>query len=196
VMESNQNYIHDATINVFVAFISNTGQDLPATGTTLISIAVSDPNDPIPGFRDASKSRTLFSINSCTSALLFPFVTNQGGLDTRIAMANTSLDPFGSVPQQGPVILNYYGSAVDGGAAPPAFKTRTVPAGQELIFTLSGGGNFGVPATPGFQGYIIAVACFQPCHALAAITGEGAPTSGYCYVATQLRRFNRPVRPV
>lgn len=155
---------------------------------------MADPKDPTPGFRDASKLGHLFSIYPCSSALLFPFVTNQEGTDTRIAIANTSLDPFGSTPQQGPIILNYYGSAV-GGATPPAFKTKTIPAGQVLIFTLSGGGNFGVAATPGFQGYIIAVAQFQPCHALAAITGEGAPASGYCYIATQLRRFNQPVRP-
>jgi hypothetical protein len=61
-----------------------------------------------------------------------------------------------------------------------------VPAGQELIFTLSNGGNFGVPATPGFQGYIIAVSQFQFCHAFAFISDVGAQRLAEGYVAIQL----------
>jgi hypothetical protein len=55
-----------------------------------------------------------------------------------------------------------------------------------LIFTLSNGGNFGVPATPGFQGYIIAVAQFQFCHAFAFISDVGAQRLAEGYVAIQL----------
>ena len=46
--------------------------------------------------------------------------------------------------------------------------------GQELIFTLSNGGGFGIPATPGFEGYIIAQANFQYCHGFAFISDVGA----------------------
>jgi hypothetical protein len=83
--------------------------------------------------------------------------------------------------------LNYYGNTVGGGAAPPAQKTSSnVPGGSELIFTLSNGGNFGIAATPGFQGYIIAVSNFQYCHAFAFISDVGAQRLAEGYVAIQL----------
>jgi len=105
-------------------------------------------------------------------------VTNQLGYDTGVAISNTSLDPFGTAGQTGVVTLNYYcGQA--GCTSPPAqTTTSTVPAGLQLTFTLSGGGNYGIAATPGFQGYIIASAQFQFCHAYAFISAQGAlPTS-------------------
>jgi hypothetical protein len=194
VWYSNANVIESIVVPFTVAAISNTGQNLPATGTSQIAInfapistvQTTSTSAPIPRFCSVATPKNFFTINACTCDLLFPFVTNQAGFDTGIALANTSLDPFGTTPQQGPVTLNYYGNTVGGGAAPPAFKTQTVPAGQELIFTLSNGGNFGVPATPGFSGYIIAVAQFQFCHAFAFISDVGAQRLAEGYVAIQL----------
>ena len=194
VWYSNPNVLESANLAITVAAISNTGQNLPATGTSQVAISfapvstvqTTSTTAPVPRFCSTSAPKNFFTINACTCDLLFPFVTNQAGFDTGIALANTSLDPFGTTPQQGPVTLNYYGSTTGGGAAPPAFKTQTVPAGQELIFTLSNGGNFGVPATPGFQGYIIAVAQFQFCHAFAFISDVGAQRLAEGYVAIQL----------
>ena len=82
--------------------------------------------------------------------------------------------------------LYYFGGTAGGGAAPPPFTSQTVPAGQELIFNLSGGGNFGVPAVPGFEGYVIAVANFQYCHAFAFISDVGAQKLAEGYLAIQL----------
>jgi len=194
VWYSNPNVIESMSLAITVAAISNTGQNLPATGASQVAISfapvstvqTTSTTAPIPRFCSTAAPKTFFSIAACTCDLLFPFVTNQAGFDTGVALANTSLDPFGTTPQQGPVTLNYYGSTTGGGAAPPAFKTQTVPAGQELIFTLSNGGNFGVPATPGFQGYIIAVAQFQFCHAFAFISDVGAQRLAEGYVAIQL----------
>jgi hypothetical protein len=194
VWYSNPNVIESASLAITVAAISNTGQNLPATGTSQVAInfapistvQTTSTTAPVPRFCSVATPKTFFSINACTCDLLFPFVTNIAGFDTGIALANTSLDPFGTTPQQGPVTLNYYGTTTGGGAAPPAFKTQTVPAGQELIFTLSGGGNFGVPATPGFNGYIIAVAQFQFCHAFAFISDVGAQRLAEGYLAIQL----------
>ena len=59
-------------------------------------------------------------------------------------------------------------------------------AGTELIWTLSNGGNYGVTATPGFQGYIITVANFQYCHAFAFISDAGAQRLAEGYLAIQL----------
>jgi hypothetical protein len=194
VVNSDPNVPESAFINVFVAFISATAQNLPAPGASTVSVSfaplsnvgTASATDPIPRFGDTSTPRAAFDINLCTCDLLFPFVTNQSGFDTGIALANTSLDPFGTGPQQGTVKLYYFGSTAGGGVAPPPFVTQTVPAGQELIFNLSGGGNFGVPAVPGFEGYIISVANFQYCHAFAFISDVGAQKLAEGYLAIQL----------
>jgi len=92
--------------------------------------------------------------------LLFSTVSNQNGIDTAISIANTSSDPFGTTPGSGTCTLNYFGSTTGGGAAPPAQTSARVPAGESLVFSLSGGGNYGIAATPGFQGYIFADCTF------------------------------------
>jgi hypothetical protein len=194
VLNSDPSVQENATIGVYVAFISNTSQNLPAPGASTLNVSfaplstvgTATATDPIPRFGDSSTPINAFDINLCTCDLLFPFVTNQSGFDTGIALANTSLDPFGTGPQQGTVKLYYFGSTAGGGVAPPPFTTQTVPAGQELIFNLSGGGNFGVPAVPGFEGYIISVANFQYCHAFAFISDVGAQKLAEGYLAIQL----------
>ena len=194
VVNSDPNVPESAYISVFVAFLSATAQNLPAPGPSTVSAVFAAQSvanqassvDPIPRFGEPPASQAAFDINLCTCDLLFPFVTNQSGFDTGIALANTSLDPFGTGPQQGTVKLYYFGSTAGGGVAPPPFVTQTVPAGQELIFNLSGGGNFGVPAVPGFEGYIISVANFQYCHAFAFISDVGAQKLAEGYLAIQL----------
>jgi hypothetical protein len=193
-VNSDPNVPETAFIEVYVAFASATAQNLPAPGASTVNVSfaplsnvgIATATDPIPRFGDTSTPRAAFDINLCTCDLLFPFVTNQSGFDTGIALANTSLDPFGTGPQQGTVKLYYFGSTVGGGVAPPPFVTQTVPAGQELIFNLSGGGNFGVPAVPGFEGYIISTANFQYCHGFAFISDVGAQKLAEGYLAIQL----------
>jgi hypothetical protein len=205
VVYSNPNVIESMSLAITVAALSNTGQNLPATGASQVAISfapvstvqTTSTTDPIPRFCSTAAPKTFFSIAACTCDLLFPFVTNQAGFDTGIALANTSLDPFGTSPQTGPVTLNYYGSTTGGGAAPPAAKSQNIPAGQELIFTLSGGGNFGIAATPGFEGYIIAVAQFQYCHGFAFISDVGAQRLAEGYLAIQLDEpFNLGLLPL
>jgi hypothetical protein len=111
VLDSDPKAIHEATIGARVAFISNTGQNLPQVGITTIRTGFAP--GPYVLVTDSSP-RNVFSINFCTCGLLFPFVTNQDGLDTRIVVANTSLDPFGSTPQKGPVTFSFYGTTPDG----------------------------------------------------------------------------------
>jgi hypothetical protein len=180
---------------VTVAFVSNTASNLPGTGTgkvavnfaPLSSVATASASAPVPRFCQPYTAQTLFTIAPCTCNLLFPFVTNQAGFDTGIAIANTTMDPFGTTPQQGTVTLNYYGNTTGGGPPPPPQTTTdSVPAGQELIFTLSNGGNFGIAATPGFEGYMISQANFQFCHAFAFISDVGAQKLAEGYLAIQL----------
>jgi len=82
--------------------------------------------------------------------------------------------------------LNYYGSTSGGGAAPPLATSSAITGGQEVIFTLSNGGNYGIPATPGFEGYIIAQSNFQFCHGFAFISDVGAQKLAEGYLAISL----------
>jgi len=129
----------------------------------------------VPHFADQSTPVNAFSINTCLTTILFPFTTNQGGFDTGVAIANTSSDPFGTSPQSGNCELNYYGGTTGGGAAPSKQTTSTpVAGGETLVFTLSSGGTNGIAATPGFQGYVIAICNFRYAHGFAFISDVGA----------------------
>ncbi len=154
----------------------------PLAGSTQQGVA----SAPIPRFVQPYGPTAVFTIAPCTCNLLFPFVSNIAGFDTGVAIANTSSDPYGTASQTGAVNLYYYGSTSGGGAAPPMFTSQPVAGGQELIFTLSNGGNFGVPATPGFEGYIIAQSDFQFCHGFAFISDVGAQKLAEGYLAISL----------
>ncbi len=54
------------------------------------------------------------------------------------------------------------------------------------MFTLSSGGDHGIAATPGFQGYIIAQMEFQWCHGFAFLSDVGAQKLAEGYLAIQL----------
>jgi hypothetical protein len=185
------------SVPISVEYTSNTGSNIPAPTTTPSTVGVefspqstvgtASSTAPIPRFGPSGSPVAIFSISPCSCNLLFPFVTNIAGFDTGVAIANTSVDPYGTSPQTGTVTLNYYGTTSGGGAAPAtATTTSAVPGGAELIFTLSNGGNYGIPATPGFEGYIIAQANFQFCHGFAFISDVGAQKLAEGYLAIQL----------
>jgi len=176
-----------------------TGPTNPAPTTTpatvginfapLSSVPTASSSAPIPRFGQPYAAANLYTINACSCNLLFPFVANIAGFDTGIAIANTTADTLnGLAPQSGNVTLTYYGTTSGGGAAPATQTTTSaVPAGSELIFDLSSGGNYGIAATPGFEGYIIARADFQYCHGFAYLSLVGAATGGAeGYLAIQL----------
>ncbi len=186
-----------AAVNVGVAYVSNTAQNLPAPGQSTVTASFAplstvgtwSATDPIPRWCNKSSALNSFAINVCTCDLLFPFVTNLGGFDTGVAIANTSMDPFGTTPQNGNITLNFYGSLPGTPApAPITAQTTTAPvnAGTELTFTLSSGGDHGIQPEVGFQGYIIAVANFQFCHGFAFISDLGAQKLAEGYLAIEL----------
>jgi hypothetical protein len=199
VIAANPNVIEQAVVPVFTAYISNTSNNLPGLGQSTVAVnfaplssvpTAATEGTPIPRFCQPHTTANFFAINICSCNLLFPFITNQAGFDTGIAIANTSLDPFGTATQAGTVTLNFYGGTTGGGAAPAAVKSQVVAAGTELVFTLSNGGNLGVNATPGFQGYMIAQANFQYCHGFAFISDLGAQKLAEGYLAIELDEYN------
>jgi hypothetical protein len=174
-----------------VSYVANTSNNLPGLGTATVAgsfaplstVTTASGSAPIPRFADTSAARTIFTISACTTNLLFVFLTNQAGFDSGIAISNTSVDPFGTAPQSGPCKLNYYGETTGGGAAPAAQTSAVVPAGKQLLAVLSTGGNYGIAATPGFQGYMIAQCQFQYAHGFAFISDVGANRVSEAYLA-------------
>jgi hypothetical protein len=175
-------YITSSSTVPLPGSVSASANFAPLAGSTAQGVA----GGPIPRFCQPYGPSSVFSITPCTCNLLFPFVTNQDGFDTGIAIANTSADPYGTAPQTGIVNLWYYGTTSGGGAAPPMAPSQPIPAGQELVFLVSSGGNFGIPATPNFQGYMIAQAQFQFCHGFAFISDLGAQKLAEGYLAISL----------
>jgi hypothetical protein len=199
IVASNPNEIEDLVVPVTAGFVSNTGQNLPGIGVSTVQVnfaplsstPTASSSAPIPRFCQKYPAANIFTINTCSCNLLFPFVTNQAGFDTGIAIANTSEDTLnGVVPQQGTVALTYYGGTEGGGAAPAEQVSGVVTAGSELVFDLYGGGNLGIAATQGFQGYIIARANFQYCHGFAFISDLGAQKLAEGYLAIELDLHN------
>jgi hypothetical protein len=194
VMTSNPLSAETIDVPVVIAYAANTTANSPGLGTATVTgsfaplstVITQSTSAPIPRFADVPTSKTGFTINACSTNLLFPFVSNTAGFDTGIAIANTSADPFGTKTQQGACILNYYGTTTGGGAAPAAATTDPVLPGTELVFSLMAGGDHAVKATPGFQGYIIAQCAFQYAHGFAFISDIGAQKTAEGYLALVL----------
>lgn len=175
---------------VGVSYVANTSNNLPGLGSATVAgsfaplstVTTQSASAPLPRFADTSSARTIFTISACTTNILFVFLTNQAGFDSGIAISNTSVDPFGTAPQSGPCKLNYYGETTGGGAAPAAQTSAVVPAGKQLTAVLSTGGNYGIAATPGFQGYMIAQCQFQYAHGFAFISDVGANRVSEAYL--------------
>lgn len=153
---------------------------------------------PIPRFVETGSAVTAFSIGPCLTNLLFPFVTNQAGFNTGIAISNTSLTNPGTgelfsldanngvAPQSGTCTMNYFGTTGADGAAPPPATTGVIPAGRTFVMTLASGssGPFGtVPAAQNFQGYAIAQCNFRYAHGYAFISDIGAVQLAQGYLA-------------
>jgi hypothetical protein len=165
------NNLDQFNIPVFIVTTANT----VAGSSTPISVAASYApvgSTQIPNFVVGSSTTQLTAgtFNLCTTSLLFPFVTNQLGFDTGLAISNTSTDPFGSngaTAQAGTCSLNFYGA---GAPSPANVTTPNVPSGTTFTQVLSG-------VAAGFQGYIIAQCSFQYAHGFAFIT-DGVGVNG------------------
>jgi hypothetical protein len=174
------------SFGVWISSTANTAQNLPApgvAGTVAMSFAPTSTvtsastSAPVPRFFDNSTARPILIVNICQTYLLFPFLTNAAavGLDTGIAIANTSMDPstIGTATQQGICDLFFYGAN-----APATLPVATpmIPAGTVYATLVS------TPA-PGFQGYAIARCNFQWAHGFAFISDIGLRNHTMGYLA-------------
>jgi hypothetical protein len=155
--------------------VKTTATSVPGLGTATVSgnyapvstTTTASASAPAPRFVETPTPGNTFTINSCRTNLLFPFVTNMANFDTGIVISNTSSDPFGTVTQSGACTLYYY-SATN---APASQTSSAIAAGDQLIFTVSAGNSAQLIApTPAFQGYVIATCNFQYAHGYAFIS--------------------------
>ena len=175
IVATNSSAIDTLRVPVFVSFIANPGQNLPALGTVTVSAtfsplstvttAVTAASGSVPRFANTGSAVNAFSINACATNLLFPFVSNIAGFDTGLAISNTSTDPFGTGTQAGSCTMNLYPGA-------GVVTTPTIATGTVYTTLLSS-------QAAGFQGYIIASCRFQYAHGFAFLTdGFGGPGRG------------------
>jgi hypothetical protein len=172
------------SFGVWVSYTANTAQNLPAPGTAgtvamsfapTSTVTSASSTAPIPRFFDNSTARPILLVNICQTYLLFPFLTNQLGLDTGIAIANTSMDPstIGTNNQQGICDMFFYGTNAP---ATLPVATPVIPAGTVYATLVS------TPAA-GFQGYAIARCNFQWAHGFAFISDIGLRNHTMGYLA-------------
>lgn len=146
----------------------------------------------------------------CQCDLLFPYIVDQAGLTTGIAIANTSVDPYGDTGQSGYLSLFFYpdaGSTV-GTVGTPIVQTTSnkIAGGDEFMMVVGGTGydanssgalapdpGFTTGSTAGFQGYMIAIAGFQYCHGYAFITDTSVDklAEGYLALVLDERHLDR-----
>ena len=168
------------------------------------------PTSDIPDFTTATPAPLNLSTWSlCQTTLLFPFVSTNG-VETGIALSNTSLDPghiggggaaSTAATNQGACVLNFYGSL----AATPGTATTVLgvqapnptggatpyvqPAGTSNAFAIGMSGL--VPA--GFSGYLIAQCNYLYAHGFAYIAYQLGTTTGATMGYTANIINNRPI---
>jgi len=188
VVHSNAGVIGAVSFNVYINYDAN---PLPGLGTATVTgnyapvstVTTASSVDPVPRFLNNPQSATTFTITSCQTNLLFPYVTNLAGFDTGLVISNTSLDPFSTPTQTGTCKINYYSVT---GTNPTADTTlAAIPPGQQVVWSLSGGADapYSIPAHGGFAGYIIAQCNFQYGHGFAFISDVGASKLAMGYLA-------------
>jgi hypothetical protein len=185
--------IESFSVPVLVTYSASPATNSPGLGTSTVTVDFAPVStvttaaaSPVPRFISTSANINGFAIIACITNLLFPFVTNQAGFDTGIAIAATSQDPFGTALQSGVCTLNFYGAG-----APAAFTTPTVTAGT--VYT-----TLASTIAAGFQGYMIAQCKFQYAHGFIFITdGFGGPGRGLSegYLPLILLNGNATSRP-
>jgi hypothetical protein len=159
--------------------VTGTYNYAPQGATSLVA-----PAATVPTFSNATPTAVNgVSIVLCQTTLLFPFVTNQLGFNTGVAIANTSSDNLVApgfiksvaTPQSGTCQLYFYGTNT-GAPAANSSGVSTLPdpngslaSGSVSTFLI---GN----VAPGYQGYMIAVCPFNYAHGYAFLT-YGFPNS-------------------
>jgi hypothetical protein len=171
-----------STMNVNMSYAP-----IPTQGAfTLAAGAAASSTLGIPRFADTSTAKAALSFAICQTALLFPYVTEIGGFDTGLAVANTTTDPFGTAAQTGSCSIYWYGTAppaTNPGFLGSAGYQTTAPTTTQLIASGTIQAWATSVAAPGFNGYVIALCNFQYAHGFAFVSDLGARNLAMGYLA-------------
>lgn len=154
--------------------MSVTGQLWPAS---TVAQASSSGDDKIPRFRDVQIAAGAVRILPCATTLLYPFITNEQGFETGIAISNTSLDnyadkkPLSTATQTGTCAVYFFNGST------------TAPAPYTSFAEFKPGMVHAAPLTTmtegaAFTGYAIASCTFQYAHGYAYIVDMGSEKIG------------------
>jgi hypothetical protein len=172
-------------VPVYVGFAANSATAQGAITATYsyapVVAALTGPATAVPQFVASTFTAANGSlIANCQTTLLFPFVTNQVGFDTGIAISNTSIDNLGlagktiAAAQSGTCQLSFYGTTAPT-TSTVADPDGSLAAGNTHTFQLSA-------IAPGYQGYMIANCPFVYARAYAFLfegSGSSAVAQGY-----------------
>jgi len=165
--------------NMAVFLQAKAGAVAAPSGAITASVSFAPVGSPtnVPNFviNSSTSPQTASSFTACSTTLLFPFVTNQVGFDTGIAIANTSTDLLGT--KNGAAVST---ATAASGTCNISFFGNTPPTTQPMSF-VPNSGTIGAQKTdvgpvyattvsvlaPGFQGYAIASCNFLYGHGYA-----------------------------
>ena len=150
-----------------ITFTWEAGEAALGTGSVTVSYhPVSDDAAKIPRYVAGPTFNDVIEIEDCITTLLFPFVTNQQGYNTGVAISNTS-------EGSGSCTISFHGPN-----APDDYDAPKLDGEGHMTFQLS-------TEAPGFQGYLIADCEFRGAYGFAFITdGEPKLAQGYLAVCT------------
>jgi hypothetical protein len=205
VVNTNPNTPESFKFAVYVTYIAAVATNSPLPGNSTVSLSfapttttgVPSATASVPRFVGASQAAsTIFTINVCRTILLYPYLTNQGGFDTGIAIANTSQDSITPITgassvaaQSGSCTLTWFGGTTAAPNVPPApSNTGNIGAGTVYVNTL-------MTLAPTFQGYMFAVCNFQYAHGFAFISDVGARNLAMGYLALVIPDPGTSARP-
>jgi hypothetical protein len=194
VVNTNTATAETFAFGVWVVTVGNAAAGTPPLGTATVNMSYAPtPTAPftasagalassgltLPRFADTSTPNNLLGIVLCTTNLLFPFITNQVGYDTGVAIMNTTTDPWSSPNQAGTCSMYFYGNNVP---SPNPVITPIIPSGN----TNAPAGNWAFMASniaANFEGYMIAICNFQFAHGYAFISDLGSQKLAHGYLA-------------
>ena len=193
-------------IFIDVSWTPDTGEDEPEVTSGSVDVSfhpisdvfVADDESPKPRFIDSANDPEVFvTVTRCTTTLLYPFVTSTFGLDTGIAVSNTSVDWKGTAAQRGACTMHFIGKTLGETGFGDVEITEQVSVilegGEQLAFSLLlANPDQGIDdPVPDFQGFIVAMCDFQFAHGYAFITdgASGFPTLAQGYLAL-IMQFN------
>lgn len=178
VVSDNQGSLDNLFFGVQVQYDASAGLPAPTSvnGTVTGNYApLTSSTKSLPRFQTSGQDTGVaFSINACTTTLLFPYVTDSDSWDAGLAFTNASADDaVAKRSSAGACTLNFFGTN--------APEKKLVPAADATVNTIAPGTTATTQLSliaPGFTGYIVARCNFQYGHGLAILfqpTFNGAP---------------------